>query len=910
MDYTQLSKEELINTIYKIENEVELLKESTNISKKAIHSDEIYRILFESSNDAIFLMSKEMFIECNSKAVEMFACPNKSMLVNNPPFKFSPKVQPDGRESKEKAFEIINAALSGKPQHFEWLHSKYDGTPFMTEIHLNKIGYKNLPHLIVLIKDISDKEAAVRAEKESKELFYIIINNMDEGAILLDFNGKIIFVNPAGLMLLGKTRKEDVVEQNINSFINIKTQKKIGGILKKIDKGKSGILGELSFKDHEWVESLATRIKYQGQWICLLTIRNLSEKRESHLALRQSEERYRTLFELSPSGIILEDSEGKIIDINPVSCKSFGYSREQLLGKFIHEFTIENNKKVNENIKQILKGKRLTHVVKNIFKDGSVIYLELIENKIPLPDGQFGILSVSNNITDRIKTLNALKESEENYRLLAETINDTIIALDFEYRITYINKAAEKNLGIFERDFIGENIFKYIPEKYHNKIKERKKIRKSGNREHLILELEIMNKSGQLVPVETISSPIIKNDKLIGILIVARDISLRKKLESHLIQTQKMEAIGRLAGGIAHDFNNLLTIIMGHNKLIYGQIDSDSPIKPNLNQIEKAGKRARKSIQHLLNFSRKQILQPEYLNINVFIKNLQRIISQLLNTNIKLNLYLEADSGMIKVDPLHLEQSILNLLINARETVSESGLLEVRTKNVSIIQPLKSRYGIIQPGSYILLEISDNGPEIPEKLLQNIFEPFVNTEGEYLNRGLELASVYGFVKQSNGYIDVVSTHNNGSVFSIYLPVYQDKTKKIPAKQKRLKKQSNKTIILVVEDEFDLKNLICEILKQNKYEVICAANGEEALQKIQEYRDDLDVILSDIIMPKMGGPEFIEKLLETDYKLPGILFMSGYSDKAIANDKWEGEKIEFIQKPFTPIELINKIKALL
>ena len=733
---------------------------------------------------------------------------------------------------------------------------------------------------------------------------------MAEGALLLDFSGKILFINPAGSVLLKNKQKEDVIGYNIDTFINKKTKKKISGILKKIKKGNSEIFGELYLHGYERIESLATRIKYHGQWICLLTLRDLSSMGEDHLALQQSKERYRTLFKLSPSGIILEDSEGKIIDINPISCKNFGYTRDQLIGKYINEFTVESSKKVHENIKQILNGKRLTHVVKNTFKDGSVIYLELIENKIPLPDGQFGIFSVSNNITDRIKTLNALKESEESYRLLAETINDIIIVLDPNYQITYINKTAKENLGLIKTDFIGKNILEFIPEKFHKNFKERKEIRTKGSREHLTLEMEIKNESGQLVPFETISSPIIKNNKLIGILIIARDISLRKKLESHLIQTQKMEAIDRLAGGIAHDFNNLLTIIMGHNKLIYSQIDSDSPIIPNLNQIEKAGNRARKSTQQLLNFSRKQILQPEYLNINAFIKNLQRIISQLLNTNIKLNLYLEADSGMIKVDPLHLEQSILNLLINAREMVGEGGLLEIRTKNINIIQPHKSRYGIIQPGSYILLEISDNGPVIPEELLQNIFEPFINTKGEYINRGLELASVYGFVKQSNGYIDVVSTHNNGSVFSIYLPIYQDKTKKILTKQKGFNKQTNKTIILVVEDETDLKNLICEILIQNQYEVICAANGEEALQKIQEYSDDLDIILSDIIMPKMGGPEFIEKLLETDYKLPGVLFMSGYSDKELSSDKWEGKKIEFIQKPFTPIELINKIKALL
>jgi len=908
MNYAHLSKEELLIRLRKAQKEINKLKEAANISHKAIYSDEIYRVLFEASNDAIILMSEETFIECNSKAVEMFACPTKSTLINNPPFRFSPELQPDGRDSEIKAKEIIKVALSGKAQHFRWMHSKYDGTPFLTDIHLHKIGYKSFPHLIAIIKDISDREAAVSAERESKELFNTIVKNMVEGAILLDFTGKLIFINPAGLKIIDQNEEKNVIGFSITDFINNKAQKKIKGILKKLGKGKSDHFGEISFDNQNWYDSLATKIKYQGEWICLLTLRPLSAEGEGRLALQQSEERYRTLFELSPSGILLEDSNGKILDINPAYCNSFGYTKEQLIGRYIYEFAKDSKEKVDDNIKRILSGERLTHVVKNSFIDHSDIYLELIENRITLPDGQSGILSVSNNITERINTLNVLKESEENYRLLAETVKDFIIVIKPDQKISYVNQAFLKSMGFTDREVIGEKTYVITHPKYHNKLIKMREQRFDGNREHISFELELLDRHGHTIPVEGISSPIIKNGEFKGIMVIARDITLRKKLESQLIQTQKMDAIGRLAGGIAHDFNNIMTIIMGYSKQIYNQVDEDSPVIKDLIKIEKAGIRARKLTQQLLNFSRKQVLQPRLININDFIKNMDTIISQLLGSEIKLELQLKAIPETLQADPLQLEQSILNIIFHSKEFLIDKGELSINTKNIKVETPLKTHFGLIPSGFYILLEISDNGPQIQADILKDIFEPFFTIKKDTTDSGLGLASVYGFVKQSNGFIDV-SSKNDGTTFHLYFPVNK-KTPHIKTNKNTPKKQQDKTTILVAEDETDLKNLICEILTQNYYDVICAADGEEALQAVYKHQNEISIILSDIIMPRMSGPEFIDKLLESGYNPPAILFMSGYSDDRTSYDKWEDRRIEFIQKPFTPNELINRIKALL
>jgi PAS domain S-box-containing protein len=908
MNYAHLSKEELLIRLRKAQKEINKLKDAADISHKAIYSDEIYHILFEASNDAIILMNEDMFIECNGKAVKMFGCPDKSVLINNPPFKFSPDLQPDGRNSEEKAKELIKTALSGEPQYFRWLHSRYDGTPFLTEIYLHKIGYISLPHLIVIINDISDREAAVSAQRESKELFNTIVKNMVEGAILLDFTGKLIFINPAGLKIIDQNEEKNVIGFSITDFINNKAQKKIKGILKKLSKGKSDHFGEISFDNQNWYDSLATKIKYQGEWICLLTLRPLSAEGEGRLALQQSEERYRTLFELSPSGILLEDSNGKILDINPAYCNSFGYHKEQLIGRYIHDFAEESKEKVDENIKRILSGERLTHVVKNSIKNHSTIYMELIENRITLPDGQTGILSVSNNITERINTLNILKESEENYRLLAETIKDFIVVIKPDQKISYVNQAFLKSMGFSDREVIGKKTYVITHPKYHNKLNMMKEQRFDGNREHISFELELLDRHGHTIPVEGISSPIIKNGEFKGIMVIARDITLRKKLESQLIQTQKMDAIGRLAGGIAHDFNNIMTIIMGYSKQIYNQVDEDSPVIKDLIKIEKAGIRARKLTQQLLNFSRKQVLQPRLININDFIKNMDTIISQLLGSEIKLELQLKAIPETLQADPLQLEQSILNIIFHSKEFLIDKGELSINTKNIKVETPLKTHFGLIPSGFYILLEISDNGPQIQADILKDIFEPFFTIKKDTTDSGLGLASVYGFVKQSNGFIDV-SSKNDGTTFHLYFPVNK-KTPHIKTNKNTPKKQQDKTTILVAEDETDLKNLICEILTQNYYDVICAADGEEALQAVYKHQNEISIILSDIIMPRMSGPEFIDKLLESGYNPPAILFMSGYSDDRTSYDKWEDRRIEFIQKPFTPNELINRIKALL
>ncbi len=908
MNYADLSKEDLIFRLRKAQNEIKRLNKEADISHKAIYGDEIYRILFEASNDAIILMNKENFIECNNEAVKMFGCPDKSALINNPPFKFSPKLQPDGRNSKKKALEIINNALSGKEQNFRWVHSKYDGTPFLTEINIHKIGYKSLPHLIVIIKDVSEREAAYKAEKESKELFNTIVKNLTEGTLLLDFSGKLLFINPAGLKILNKESEKDVLDHTISEYITVKTQRKIKTIIKKLKKGQNTLFDEISFHGDKWFDCLANRIKYQNEWICLLTLRPISAEGESRLALRLSEERYRTLFEVTPSGILLEDGDGKILDINSTYCNSFGLPKEELIGKYIHEFASEPKEKIDDNIKRILSGERLTHVVKNKLKNGSTIYLELTENRVTLPDGQIGIISASNNITRLINALNVLKKSEENYRLLAESIKDFIVVLNTEKKITYVNQAFLNSTGLRKKEVIGKKGIHITNPKHHSLLTDIREKRDNGNTEHISFEIDIIGKDGNLIPVEGISSPIIKDGKFSGVMVIARDITLRKKLESQLIQSRKMDAITRLAGGIAHDFNNIMTIIMGYEKKVYNQMDKDSPAAKDLLKIEKAGIRARKLTQQLLNFSRKQVLQPRQIDINNFLKKMNGVISQLIGAEIALKMNLSASRQIIQADPLQLEQAVLNIIMHSKDLLKENGEIRINTTNVQVDRILKTRFDPIPQGSYILVEISDNGPHINDEDLAGIFEPFVSLKENTKSNGLGLASVYGFIKQSNGFINV-SSKRKGTSFHIYFPLSEISYPIKPIVNK-LPAPKGKISVLVVEDESDLKNLICEILTQNDFDVICASNGEEALQAVYKHIDEISIILSDIIMPKMSGPEFVNELLDSGHNPPAILFMSGYSDDKTSYDKWENKKIEFIRKPFTPNELINKIKALL
>jgi two-component system cell cycle sensor histidine kinase/response regulator CckA len=388
-----------------------------------------------------------------------------------------------------------------------------------------------------------------------------------------------------------------------------------------------------------------------------------------------------------------------------------------------------------------------------------------------------------------------------------------------------------------------------------------------------------------------------------------RDTSERRRLEEQLLQSQKMEAIGRLAGGVAHDFNNLLTIINGYSALALDTLGTQSPMYDEIDEINKAGVRAASLTNQLLTFSRRQVLEPKVFNLNTIVSDMDRMLRRLIGEDIEFVTVLDPALASVRADPGHIEQAIMNLVVNSRHAMPAGGRLTIETANVDLDDAYARRHQGVVPGSYVMLAVSDTGIGMDEQTRVRIFEPFFTTKEQGEGTGLGLSMVYGFVKQSGGHIWVYSEPSKGSTFKIYLPQVRERADVIGHPQPRKPARGGSETILVVEDEESVRKLIHSILQKAGYIVLEAQNGHEALSLCESHTDPIHLLFSDVVMPQMSGPELARRLTSVRPEM-NVLFMSGYTDNAVVLHGVLDAGTPFLQKPFTPAGLTSKVRDVL
>jgi nitrogen-specific signal transduction histidine kinase/CheY-like chemotaxis protein len=375
-----------------------------------------------------------------------------------------------------------------------------------------------------------------------------------------------------------------------------------------------------------------------------------------------------------------------------------------------------------------------------------------------------------------------------------------------------------------------------------------------------------------------------------------RDITKRKEMEEQLIQASKMESVGRLAGGVAHDFNNILSAIIGYAEITLDEITEDNPLKKYIEIIYNSANRAANLTQQLLAFSRKQIIEPQVLNLNILIDNIQKMLSKLIGEDIEIKVIQDKRLWNVKVDNAQIEQIIINLAANARDAISRGGIFTIETANTSVNGKYSQDRDAVKPGKYVMLTISDTGCGMAEDVKERVFEPFFTTKKKEKSTGLGLSTVYGIVKQNNGNICVYSEPEKGTTFKIYLPrAKEEKAPQVAAKEESNAIPHGSETILVVEDDERVRNMTVAGLSRIGYTVLEAGDGEDALNIYNEFHKKIDLVLTDVIMPKMGGIEFAQKIRETCPEIK-ILYMSGYMENSIAQRDILKKGINFLQKP--------------
>lgn len=508
--------------------------------------------------------------------------------------------------------------------------------------------------------------------------------------------------------------------------------------------------------------------------------------------------------------------------------------------------------------------------------------------------------------------------SLKRYDELVENANDCIFTLDFEGNFTAVNRAVGNVTGYRREEILKMNFADILDSENRDYIGKLLDPQNTQN-PSAINEVKIIGKDGRTTFLEISSRPLSLQDSRTSIENIARDVTHRhlmqeaqealRKSEEQLIQSQKLESVGRLAGGIAHDFNNMLTAINGYSDLILSRIDETNPLRQNVVEIKKAGERSTALTQQLLAFSRKQILKPEIISINQTVNDTGTLLERLIGEDISLVKILDYNVKSVEVDPSQLSQVIVNLAVNARDAMPMGGTLTIETKNIYLDDEFAKTNFDGQGGEFVMLSVSDTGIGMNEEVLQQIFEPFFTTKETGKGTGLGLATVYGFIKQSNGGITVESRQGDGTVFKIFLPCAAESSEKTkPESSKELSKNGAETILLV-EDEEMVRNLSREILLSCGYRVIEAANGADALKVCGKDAIKIDLLLTDVVMPEMSGRELWEKLV-AKYPRLKVLFTSGYTDDMVVHSGIRNDETNFLQKPFSIDALMRKVREVL
>jgi two-component system, cell cycle sensor histidine kinase and response regulator CckA len=749
----------------------------------------------------------------------------------------------------------------------------------------------------------------------SEEQSRLILEGLRGHAIFMtDARGMIASWNPGAERIKGYT-SEEIVGRHFSIFytpedIELDKPERELGIAKT--EGFFEIDATRVRKDGSryWANVTVTALYGQGAEPTgyIRVIQDINERRKMQDDLRASEDRFHLLVDgLTDHAILMLDPDGTILTWSSGAERIDGYTAGEIIGRhysclFTPEL-IAADKPRQELEKAAAEG-RVEIEGWRVRKNGSRFWV----------NGTLSALYDENGkVRAFAKITRDLTGKRRNDELLQSVLNHTldgIISIDDRGTISMINRAGEALFGRDGSEVIGQNIKMLMPEPYHSEHDTYlSNYKQTSERKIIGIGREVLGlrKNGSTFPIDLAVTEFQLDNKryFVGLI---RDISDKKKLESQLHQSQKMEAFGQLAGGVAHDFNNLLTVITGYSDLLNAKLPPGDPKTKMVDQIRRAAERAASLTRQLLAFSRQQVLEPKVVDLNVIVADIEKMLRRLIGEDVEFTTVLGPAISRVKVDPGQIEQVIINLAVNARDAMPKGGKLTIETSDSEIDESYLKLHPEARDGRFVRLAISDSGCGMPPDVRARIFEPFFTTKGVGKGTGLGLAVVHGIIKQSGGNIDVYSEVGIGTTIRIYLPAVQQEAMSLSASGGDLPSRGAETILLV-EDEDSVRELATVILEECGYTVMTAPQGLAALQLMATCREKIDLLVTDVVMPQMGGRELAQTLIAQHPEL-NVLFMSGYTDDAVVRHGVLQANANFLQKPFTPSSLAKKVREVL
>ena len=638
-------------------------------------------------------------------------------------------------------------------------------------------------------------------------------------------------------------------------------------------------------------------------------MRDISGLKQAERALKESEARYRALFEGAGDPIYLKDAEGRYIMVNAAFKALFDSSdREEIYGKTPSDL-------YPQPLASAIKAADLEalDICRTVETENELMTPQgprvFFGRKVPLRDdnGQVtGLLGISRDITERRRA------EEENRRLALalSTTSEAVIITEIDTRVSFVNPVAERMFGYAPDEMIGMSGLDLYRKLSRDSVAG--KIAKATRGDGAWTgEVRLKRKDGQEFPAR-LSTALMTDQggEPTGIVGIAADISERKLLEEELLQAQKMEAIGQLAGGVAHDFSNLLTAIIGYSQIGAQNFPSEGPLHHYFEEIRAAADRASDLTGQLLAFSRRQVFEPRVVSLNEVVRNLEGMLRRLIGEHIELEVRLGQGVSTSRVDPRQIEQVLVNLSVNARDSMPGGGNLVIETRNVTLDDGYVGTHPEAATGQHVCVSVTDSGAGMTDEVRARIFEPFFTTKEVEKGTGLGLSTCYGIVAQSGGHITVESEPYRGTTFSVFLPQAYEEIGASPAPMDRAVLSTGSETILLVEDEPSVRDVVAKILREQGYSVLEASNGVEAIQLAQERADDeIAVLLTDVIMPVVGGVQLARQFAKL-HPETRVVYTSGYSQDEVSQYGALDPGAAFVPKPFTPAALTSKIREAL
>ena len=900
----------------KLEREIQERKKAR---KKLLYSNSLTNAALEATADGILIVNRDgKILRWNKKFVDLWnlsetlletatdqqIIQHASAQMANPKDYFK-KVMELYEHPDESSVDLLNLA---------------DGRTFERHSQPIKIEGKMIGRFWSF-RDITEHIRSEQLAITERDRAQNYLDTVEAIIVALDHRGCITLINRKGCQILGRNEEELVGASWFDTCLPKDGDRDVVlSYYKKLMQGKVGnleyfentvVTAQGDLREIAWHNSLL-RDETNAITGTLSAGEDITERKQAEEALRQSELRYRNIFNNVQETFYEVSIDGIVLEVSPsVRNLSKGqYSPEDLIGKSL--FGLYADYQEREIFLEVLRKKGIVtnYEIRLQNRDGTIVDCSISSRmQLDASGNPISIIGSLVDITQRKQAERALQESETRFKVLHNasfggiSIHDKGIILD-------CNQGLSEMSGYSMAELIGMNGLLLIAEQSREYVLE-----KIGSGYEKPYEAIGIRKNGQEFPIRLEGRNIPFRGKTVRI-VEFRDITAQKqaemnrdKLQAELTQAQKMESVGRLAGGVAHDFNNMLSVILGHAELALMQCSNSGPIYDALKIIHSSALRSADLTRQLLAFARKQTVAPKVLNLNDAVTNILNMLQRMIGEDIDLVWRPEADMWSIKIDPSQIDQLLANLCVNARDAIDGVGKITIETKKTAFDQDYCAVHSGYDPGEYAMLAVSDDGCGMHNDTRDQIFEPFFTTKDLGRGTGLGLSTVYGIVKQNGGFINVYSEFASGTTFKIYLPRHKGKTETSVKQKRELLPRGEGEMLLLVEDEESILNVGKLMLEDLGYRVVCASTPSEALRQAKIHAEEIQLLITDVIMPETNGRDLSKLLVEI---IPGLkcLFSSGYTANVIAHHGVLDEGVHFLQKPFSIKDLAIKVRAVL